>query len=104
MALIDGQFQATVEGKPSGWTHFVVNYLGPDKGHGIQIYYYGLFQKSSGTKEETSGSEAGNGLTAVGRRDYNKHEGYASLEINELVFFNMKLGDDQIMQLFDAGK
>ena len=103
LTLTDGQFKVTMDGNPSGWTHIVVNYLGPDNGQGIWIYYDGQFQKNSDTKE-TSESQPGNGLTAVGRRYYNMHEGYASLEIDELVFFNMKLSDDQIVQLYDAGK
>ena len=36
--MTDGKFQGSVD-KPSGWTHMVLNYLGPDAG--TKLYYNG---------------------------------------------------------------
>ena len=94
-----------MDGKPDPdvWTHVVVNYIGPDNGQGIQIYYDGQIRDSNEAKQ-TSMFETGNGFIAVGKRLHDKQEGYASLEIDELALFNTTLSDDVIMQLFDLGK
>ena len=47
--------------------------------------------------------DTGDGTTAVGRyfTDVDAYYYYPSLEIDELAFFNTKLSEEQIFELFD---
>ena len=87
----------------SGWNHVTVNYLGPNNGQGIRVYRNGL-QKGSDDIKFQPDLRLGDDRTAVGRL-YTKDDGnYGSFEIDELAFFNVKLSDDQIVELFDVDK
>ena len=87
----------------SGWNHVTVNYLGPSNGQGIRVYRNGLQKGSDDIKFEPA-LRLGDERTAVGRL-YTADDGnYGSFEIDELAFFNTKLSDDQIVELFDMDK
>ena len=47
--LQGGLFEAT-RSPPTGWTHIILNYLGPSNGEGIRIYYDGAEVASDTTK------------------------------------------------------
>ena len=87
--------------EPSGWTHVVLNYIGPDNGQGIGIYYNGAEVASDTTK--TSGSySAGYGRIVVGRRYTNEDRLYTSVQVDELVFFNVALTPEYIQSLYNS--
>ena len=90
----------TSNSRPTGWTHVLLNYIGPNNGQGIRIYYNGE-QVASDTRKSNLYSEhqPGNGRIVVGRYYTNKDQRYASVEIDELVFFNNSLNLEEIEYL-----
>ena len=83
--------------KPSGWTHIVVNYLGPNNGEGNRIYYNGTEVARSTTKT-SHGFSAGDGIV-VGRYRTNINNHYGNVQVDELIFFNEALSQDDITML-----
>ena len=99
LRLLDGYFWIIIS-RPSGWTHIVLNYIGPENGQGIQIYVDGLPTESAASKTSRP-SQCGNGRVVVGRlltdRDHIKD--YADVDVDELLFFNEKLSDQQVIDI-----
>ena len=79
----------------------MMNYIGPNDGQGIGIYYNGQEVTSSTTKEEGV-YPAGDGRTVVGRRYTDQDRGYTSMQIDELIFFNKALRATDIKLLYNA--
>ena len=52
--------------KPTVWTHIVLNYLGPNEGEGIAVYYNRPPERIDPTKHAKSRT-AGDGRIVVGR-------------------------------------
>ena len=90
---MDGSFQTTGS-QPFGWTHLVLNYIGPNNGQGIQIYFNGMQIGSDNTKSGTS-YQPGDGRVILGRH----HLRYAGADVDELLFFNKTLSDQEIMDI-----
>ena len=67
---------------PSGWTHVVLNYIGPDNGQGIRIYYDGDETGSEVTLYSDS-NVAGNGRIVIGRFETDR---YGSVQLNVLQY------------------
>ena len=80
---------------PSGWTQIVLNYLGPNDGDGIRIYYVGV-EVASDTAKSTHGFGAGDGRIVVGRYRTNLNSHYGNVQVDELIFFNEALMRDDI--------
>ena len=97
--LQDGVFQ-TYPDKPSRWTHVVLNYFGPDDGQGITIHYNGA-QVGSDTRQRIGTALPGDGRIVVGRRFTGRNRAYASIEVDELIFFNKFLGTTDIAALYN---
>ena len=98
--LQDGIFQVYPH-TPTGWTHIVVNYIRPDDGQGIRVYFDGLEMKRDTAKYEELYS-AGSGSIIVGRLKTNLDKDYISIMIDELIFFNSSLDTADIRALFSA--
>ena len=95
--LPDGSFYA--EGsRPSGWFHLVVNYIGPEEGEGIRVYYDGVLVGSDTRKNVHTISE-GNGQIAIGRFYNNNKWRDGSVVVDDLILFNQALTDDEIQRL-----
>ena len=77
------------------WTHIVLNYIGPNNGQGIRIYEDGVQTASEDTKSGRTYS-AGDGKVVVGRVyvDLNVQHGW--INVDELLFFNQSLNDQQV--------
>ena len=78
--------------KPSGWTHYVLNFLGSSSG--MEVYADGTPVGSSDTLLG-AGNDVGERRIVIGR-DYNR---YASVTVDELLFFNQHLNSTQITSL-----
>ena len=98
--LLDGDFFA-VHTTPSGWTHIVVNYAGPNEGEGIRIDYDGTEVVSDTTKGTWSRS-TGDGRIVVGRYATDRDIDYASVMVDELLFFNQALSVDDTETLYQS--
>ena len=90
-----------VHSVPTKWTHIVLNYIGPNDGQGIRIYFDGLKVKSDTDKRARSYS-AGNGRIVVGRKFTNQDRDYVSVEMDELIFFNAALRSDNVQSIYNS--
>ena len=87
--------------RPTGWTHVVLNYIGPNAG--IKVFFNGA-EVGSDTHIYTSSSpnQAGEGRIVVGRFYPDKDTRYTSMQIDELIFFNKALSTTDIKLLYYA--
>ena len=83
------------------WIHLVLNYIGPNSGKGIQAFKDGAF-----VGQHQSGSDGthttGEGRVVVGRKHTNYNRFYAHVELDELIFFNETLTNEEVNQLYDV--
>ena len=98
--LQDGTF-TVYHPKPTGWTDFVLNYIGPNNGEGIKMFYNGAGAGGDSSKSIAS-LVAGDSRIVVGRHYTNRDSRYASVQVDELVFFNQYLSIEQIRKLQNA--
>ena len=76
----------------------MVNYIGPNDGQGIRVY--GMEVACSVTRD--AAHPAGDGRVVVERRYIDEDREYASMEIDELIFFNKALSTTDIERLYNA--
>ena len=93
--LPDGYFMA-YHPEPTGWTHVVLNYSGPN--NGIQMYMDGV-EVGSDTTKAGGPYSAGDGRIVAGRYYTNQDRNYASVQVDELLFFNQTLTAAEIEAL-----
>ena len=100
MFLTNGEFQKS-SSKPSHWIHVVLNYIGPNNGEGIRIYYDGTLVASDISKYGST-NEPGNGRIVVGKFFTNRNSDYASVQVDELMFFNQTLTSDEVQAIYNS--
>ena len=76
----------------------VLNYLGPDNGQGIKIFLDGKLKATDAEKNMNTYAQ-GNGKIVLGRKYTNADRFYASVDVDELLFFNQFLNADEISLL-----
>ena len=78
----------------------MLNYIGPNIGEGIRAFSDGALRGShqSGAGGNHSVSD---GQMVIGRRYPNRHRDYAHVEVDELIFFNEALSNEEVGQLYD---
>ena len=77
----------------------MLNYIGPNDGEGIRIYYNGV-EVASDTDKNGGPNSAGDSSIVIGRHNTNfDHMYYASMQIDELLFFNRALTAAKISTL-----
>ena len=81
--------------RPTGWTHVLLNYIGPNNGEGYRIYMDGSEVGSDTAKTVWSGS-TGDGRVVIGRYYTDQDKEYSSVHIDELIYFNNSLTDEEI--------
>ena len=79
----------------------MLNYLGPNNGQGIRIYYNGT-EVGSDTSKTEEVKVAADGRIVVGRALTNYNHFYASIDIDELIFFNQALSLKEIRTIHAA--
>ena len=72
--------------------------MGPEDGEGIRIYYGGM-EAGSDTTNDRYPIPPGEGRIVIGKLDPDLDGRYASVQVDELMFFNSKLTDPEIMTL-----
>ena len=91
--------------RPTGWTHVVLNYIGPNDGEGIRVYYNGTEVANATTNSDGTYS-TGDGRIVVGRYlflwDGHCDMWYPSLQIDELTFFNKALSTTDITAMYNG--
>ena len=98
MNLPDGHFGVS-HSIPTGWTHVVLNYIGPSNGQGIMIYYDGVEVANGTARSSYNSFPSGYGRVVVGRYFINKDKEYTSVQVDELIYFNNSLTNEQIEML-----
>ena len=83
----------------TGWTHVVLNYIGPNNGQGIQIYYNGE-QTGSDDMRSLSTYQPGSGRVVIGRENTADDNDYASFHVDQLLFFNETLTEQNIQNMY----
>ena len=79
----------------------MLNYIGPDNGEGIKIYKDGIEVASDTTKVATPRS-ARDGRIVVGRY-YTNYDGYyASVQVDELIYFNSVLTSAEVQSIYNS--
>ena len=99
VTIHNGHFITNVNAN-SGWTHVVMNYIGPSNGQGIRVFMDGREVASSSTKMSRGGG-AGDGKIVVGKL-FTVVEFYSSLQVDELIFFDQALNLDEIRALYNV--
>ena len=102
LSLSVGQFSAFVATTHDEWVHIVMNYIAPDDEQGIETYLNGEAYEDSNTKTaSTNGNLQGEGRIILSRNlaQTSIATNYASMDIDELFFFNATLTAQQIISL-----
>ena len=99
--LLPGGWFFMTHDRPTRWTHILHNYIGPNDGQGIRIYYDGAEVRSDTTKSAYSYS-TGDGRIVVGREYNNQNNRYASVEVDELIYFNASLTSDEAQSIYNS--
>ena len=80
------------------WIHLVLNFIDPNSGEGIQAFKDGalLSRHQSGSDGDQT---IGDGRVVVGRKYPNANNYYAHVEMDELIFFNKALLEEEVREL-----
>ena len=97
----------TVEfNRPTGWHHYVLNYIGPEDLQGIRLYQDGVHTEGANPSwnkypdtYEKAQSEEETG-TVAGKLYNDGDDRRASGDLDELIFFNSTLSESQITSLY----
>ena len=84
---------------PSGWTHVVLNYIGPEDGQGIRLFYNGTEVANDDTYRCCTQQEAADGRILVGKYLLDGDNFYSSVQLDELIYFNRALKVEEIREL-----
>ena len=84
-----------------GWIHVVLNYIGPNDGEGIRVFYDGE-EVASDTTKYASPLSAGDGRIVVGRHFPYQDWNYASVQVDELIYFNAVLTSDDVQSIYNS--
>ena len=82
----------------------MINYIGPNNGEGDEasmIFFNGTEVASKTTKPAQSYA-TGDGRIVVGRSYTHRDERYASVEVDELIFFNAALTGSDVMSIYNS--
>ena len=101
--LDDGRFETSDVVSSNNWFHLVINFIGPNAREGFQIYHDGINVLNDTTKASNSNSRGyippNNGRIVIGRYLID-HDGlYASVQVDELLFYNRTLTEPEITML-----
>ena len=94
-------FWANVAKFDDQWIHLVLNYIGPIFQEGVQAFSDGTLRSSNqgiGFGTQTPGD----GRVVVGRRYVSRNDDYAQVEVDELVFFNRALLEEEVRELYNV--
>ena len=94
--LPDGRIQGSLSNPPKSWTYITLNFN--VKQQALWIYQDGVHVRTYSTKREFSGIHPGDGRIVVGKviSNISRQFGFASVEVDELSFFNRVLTEAEI--------
>ena len=96
--------KVTISTVPTEWYHLVFNYIGTNNAEGITIYHDGA-EVGSSTEKPLGSRNGGPGVVVLGRYFVQFQEiNYASVMVDELLFFNKNLNPQEIQILYNMYK
>ena len=96
--------KVTVSTIPAEWYHLVFNYVGTHNAEGITIYHNGI-QVGSSTQKISYARNARPGVVVIGRYFVQFQEKcFASVMLDELLFFNRYLTTQEVPILYNMHK
>ena len=99
----DGRFIQYAIDPPSGWFHVVLNFFGPNEGEGIRVYHDGApLSGTGGTVKDlvqTAARPPADSRIVIGRAYTKLDQSYATVKVDDLLFFNQSLSPTQIASL-----
>ena len=96
MNLRGEKFWTDIQSPSNQWTHVALNYIGPEDGQGMRIYVDGVLTRNVTTKILWAARNS-DGRLRIGSPDTSGVN--AIDDIDELLFFNNILTDEQIMTI-----
>ena len=97
--LPDGYFYSYYSPKPTGWFHVVLNYI-VDVGDAMYINGTEVMRATNWYDEYNF--SAGDGRIVVGKRQTDANQDFASVQVDELIFFNQALTDEEIKSIYNS--
>ena len=96
--MLDGQFynEMTIS---NTWTHIVQNFIGPAANQGIIVYTDGVEHVDTHQKSAGMSHSPGVGRVIAGRTKPDVDSNYGSVIVDELLFFNQILSEQQALDL-----
>ena len=76
----------------------MLNFIGPNAGEGIEAYKDGLLRDSQQHGHSNTYTD-GDGRVVVGKKYVDTNNYYAHVEMDELVFFNKALLEEEVREL-----
>ena len=99
VTLPDGTIVIDI-GRPTGWVNAVLNFKGPDGAQGISGYNNGTHIGTNTTKINADERfQENNREIHIGLLDSFVNAHYATVEVDELQFYNRYLTDEEIARL-----
>ena len=99
MAVKNRKFSVNIPNVSNQWIHLVLNFIDPNSGEGIQAFKDGAF-----IAENQGGADGnntvGDGRVIVGKKHANSNKFYAHVEVDELIFFNEALSNEEVGQYY----
>ena len=80
------------------WVHLVLNFIGPAEG--FQVFKDGAHVPGLQTKRSYS-RPSGAGRLVLGKQYPHKDGQYSSVDLDELIFFNRKLTEQEVTTFYD---
>ena len=87
---------------PTDWYHLVFNYFGTNDAEGVAIYHDGVNIGSNRLISYTN--TAGQGVVLLGRYNVRTDNAFASVMVDELLFFNRHLTWQEVQILYNIHK
>ena len=85
-----------------GWLHLAGVYYGSSEGEGITLYLNGIQVANDTTRATASSVIPESGKLVVGRKRSEINDIYASVEVDEILFFNRKLSAPEVQMIYNA--
>ena len=82
------------------WIHLVLNFIGPMREQGIEVFRDGALITNPQSYVQFQRSR-GEGKLILGRWYVNMDSGYATIDVDEVVFFNRKLMAQEVVSIYN---
>ena len=100
MAVKTRSFWPDVPKTNDQWIHLVLNFIGSNAGEGIEAFKDGVLCARHRSGYSSTYTD-GDGRVVVGRWYVTSSHNYAHVEVDELIFFNQVLLEEEVRELYN---